>query len=149
MTLHLEDRRRLRALAQPAEPKRDLWPGIAARIASESRARRRIPWLALAASLAGIAVLSCAIGFGMFRADTSSRIARTSSHVHAIAATDNHARWKPSDPRLRGAAIELRAAQGELQQALAIAPHSEYLQHLLQQTEQQKTRLRHLDLGAG
>lgn len=145
MNLHFEDRQKLRALAQPVEPQRDLWPAIAARIETQSRApHRRMQWLALAASFACAAVIVGVVGI---RALHSPQPATSPAQI--AAAANPPARWKPSDPRLRGAAVELSAAQGELQQALAIAPHSEYLQRLLQNTEHQQSRLRRLDVGAG
>jgi hypothetical protein len=145
MNLHFEDRQKLRALAQPVEPQRDLWPAIAARIDSQARApRRRMQWLAVAASFACVAALVGVIGVRMLH---STRPATTPAQIAAAANTTPH--WKPSDPRLRGAAVELRAAQGELQQALAIAPHSPYLQRLLQNTEHQQSRLRRLETDAG
>ncbi|HET6905967.1 MAG TPA: hypothetical protein VFH52_03345 [Rhodanobacteraceae bacterium] len=144
MNLHFEDRQKLRALAQPVEPQRDLWPAIAARIETRSRTpRRRMQWLAVAASFACAAVIIGAIGV---RALHSPQAA---SPAQIAAAANTPVRWKPSDPRLRGAAVELRAAQGELQQALAIAPNSPYLQRLLQNTEHQQSRLRRLDVSAG
>jgi len=145
MTLHFEDRRKLRALAQPAEPQRDLWPAIAARIETQARvARRRMQWLAVAASLACVAVIVGGIGIRVLHSPPPA-----TSQAQIAAAANASVRWKPNDPRLRGAAVELRAAQGELQQALAIAPHSEYLQRLLQSTEHQQSRLSRLDLDAG
>jgi hypothetical protein len=145
MNLHFEDRQKLRALAQPVEPQRDLWPAIAARIDTRSRApHRRMQWLAVAAALACAAVIVGTIGIRMAHSPQPA-----SPHARIAAAANTTTRWKPDDPRLRGAAVELRAAQGELQQALAIAPHSEYLQRLLQNTEHQQSRLRHLDVGTG
>ncbi|HET6912303.1 MAG TPA: hypothetical protein VFH71_03040 [Rhodanobacteraceae bacterium] len=145
MNLHFEDRQKLRALAQPVEPQRDLWAGIAARIETPSRApHRRMQWLAIAASFACAAVIVGVISVRMLH---SSQPAASPAQIAAAANTP--ARWKPSDPRLRGAAVELRAAQGELQQALAIAPNSPYLQRLLQSTEHQQSRLRRLETDAG
>lgn len=151
--LTLEDRQRLRALAQPVGPQRDLWPAIAARLETPSRApRRRYAWFAIAASLAGVALLPGAIATRLFQADKGHLVAAAQSQHPAavLAAADNSIpRWNPGDPRLRGAAIELRAAQGELKQALAIAPHSDYLERLLDRTQRQQARLQHLDLDAG
>lgn len=145
MNLHFEDRQKLRALAQPVEPQRDLWPAIAARIETQSRAPHRpMQWLALAASFACAAVIVGAVGVHRLH---SPQPATTPAQIAAAANTA--ARWKPSDPRLRGAAVELRAAQGELQQALAIAPNSPYLQRLLHNTEHQQSRLRRLETDAG
>lgn len=145
MNLHFEDRQKLRALAQPVEPGRDLWPAIAARIETQARApRRRAHWIAVAAAFACTAVIIGTVAIRMAHAPRPAI-----SQAQVAAATNTPVRWKPNDPRLRGAAVELSAAQGELQQALAIAPHSPYLQRLLQSTEHQQSRLRHLDLDAG
>lgn len=152
MNLHFEDRQKLRALAQAVEPPHDLWPAIAARIDAQPReARRRYSWLAVAASFAGVAILAGAIGFQAARTNTNSPsiTAQSSTNARLVATSRGAQAWHPADPRLRGAAVELHAAQGELRQALAIAPHSPYLQQLLDNTEYQQSRLRHLDLGAG
>ncbi|MGH8211618.1 MAG: hypothetical protein ACREPP_00120 [Rhodanobacteraceae bacterium] len=149
MNLHFEDRRKLRALAQPVEPARDLWPQISARIESQPHAsRRRFHWLALAASVAGVAVLAGVIGIrAMQGARATMAAAHPESFIAASDRTGNH--WKPADPRLRGAAVELRAAQGELKQALAIAPRADYLQQLLERTERQQSHLQRLEHEAG
>lgn len=104
-------------------------------------------WLALAASVAGVAVLAGIIGIRLVH---DRPMQSTTFHSTAPLA-DVHAAggWKPADPRLRGAAIELRAAQGELQQAMAMAPHADYLQQLLQHTERQQSRLQRLERDAG
>jgi hypothetical protein len=86
----------------------------------------------LAASLAAVTVLAV----GLMR--------------HAPAGTGWSAQlasappWKPDDPRLAGAAIELSAARYELRQALQHAPNSLALQRLLERTEQQQSALRQL-----
>ena len=152
MNLHFEDRQKLRALARPVEPQRDLWPQIAARIETAPRGRRPLPgWLATAASLAGVAILSAAIGFGIMHSAGAPHTADAPAQDAArMASTGNGVpSWNPHDPRLRGAAVELHAAQGELQQALAMTPHSASLQRLLDDTRAQQARLRHLDLDAG
>lgn len=152
MTLHFEDRQRLRVLAQPVLPQHDLWPAIAAHLDVSSRKpRSRLGWLAVAAALSGVAILAGVIGIRTLRSDSVAQSSAAQSHAQMrTAATDRNARsWHPNDPRLRGAAVELRAAQGELQQALAIAPHSPYLQRLLDNTQQQQTRLRRMNVDAG
>jgi len=60
-----------------------------------------------------------------------------------------HTNWKPNDPRLTGAAVELDAARMELTQAMQDSPQSEALQRLLQKTERQRDRLRTIDKQAG
>ena len=148
MNLHFEDRQKLHLLAQPVKPTHDLWPQIAARIASPARPpQRRTQWLALAASVAGVAVLASVVGLRLMH----DRATQSATFHSAAPLADVHAAggWKPADPRLRGAAIELHAAQGELQQAMAMAPHADYLQQLLQHTERQQSRLQRLERDAG
>ena len=149
MNLHFEDRQKLRGLAQPVEPARDLWPRISARIESQPRtSQRRLHWMALAASIIGVAVLAGVIGI---RAMQGGHAPVAAAHPGALIAASGQTgkHWKPVDPRLRGAAVELRAAQGELKQALAIAPHADYLQQLLERTERQQSHLQRLEHEAG
>ncbi len=135
-----EWRRQLRELRQPRAPNRDLWPAIDAALADAAvaptattgtrppRPRRRLLGAGLAASL----VLACGVGW---------RLLHTPTHDAATATTST---WKPTDPRLAGAAIELDAARMELELAILQAPDSAALQRLLQRTEQQQAQLRHL-----
>ncbi|MEO6800761.1 MAG: hypothetical protein ABI178_12555 [Rhodanobacter sp.] len=140
-----EWRRQLRALRQPQTPDRDLWPLIEAALddapvahktiagaAARTRSSGRKRWL-LRASLAASLVLACAVGWHMLPALTG----KTSG---VVASTT----WKPADPRLAGAAIELDAARLELELAIQQAPDSAALQRLLHRTEQQQMQLRHL-----
>ena len=126
----------LAALRQPVSPPPALWQRIEQHIeASTSRVRTRhaaTPWL-LAASLAAVTFLALGV----------SHQRPPPNWAHATPA------WKPTDPRLAGAAIELNAAQLELRQALRQAPSSAALQQLLQRTERQQARLRHFELEAG
>ncbi|MGA0586282.1 hypothetical protein ACO2Q2_03985 [Dyella sp. KRB-257] len=140
-----EWRRQLRELRQPRAPRRDLWADIEralehpvpasgphARIAASSRTA----WL-FAVGLAAVTVL--AVGL--------TRLPPATAPVWAdLAAVPA---WKPDDPRLAGAAIELTAAQYELRQALQQSPDSAALQRLLERTEQQESRLRQLGRDAG
>lgn len=141
-----EWRRQLRDLRQPQAPRRDLWADIeqaintASQASAPAAARRHggsgTSWF-LAIGLAAATVL--AIGLARLQP------------TMAPAATDlaKTATWKPDDPRLAGAAIELSAAQIELRQAIEQAPDSTALQRLLQRTEQQQSRLRQLGHDAG
>lgn len=133
--------RQMRSLNQPVVPHRDLWAGIEARLdeapaaATASRRHRAHPWL-MAAAIAGVAVLGGGIGL----------------HLVAPTASDGMAsapRWKPSDPRLSGAAVELDAARMELTQAMQDSPDSAALQRLLIRTERQRDRLRTFEKQAG
>lgn len=137
-----EWRRQLRELRAPVAPPHDLWARIDATlepVAPAARASKRPGWL-LAASFAGLSLL--AVGLSQRQGALLNR-----PQVTATAAAQ--APWKPGDPRLAGAAIELDAARMELRQALEQAPHSPALQRLLSRTRQQQSRLRQLDQQAG
>ena len=138
-----EWRRQLRELRAPVAPRHDLWSGIEAALTTGAPATRRSwsrpAWL-LAASFAGLSLL--AVGLTL-------RQGRLIDHAQPSAVVATHATWKPDDPRLAGAAIELDAADLELKQALEQAPHSPALQRLLSRTRQQQSRLRQLDQQAG
>ncbi|OOG66287.1 hypothetical protein B0E46_02080 [Rhodanobacter sp. B04] len=143
-----EWRRQLRDLHQPLTPQRDLWVAIdaaldatdAARATAipEQRPARPLRWL-LASGLAASLLLAGALGWHALR------------HAPAAAALASTATtpWKPADPRLAGAAIELDAAHMELQLAIQQAPDSPALQRLLDRTEHQQMQLRQLAGHAG
>lgn len=127
-----------RALDVPVEPGRDLWPGIAARIAAVAPRRRRSPRLMLAAASAAAALVVGGVG------------ARLLLEAAANApAAGKEARWNPHDPRLAGAAIELDAARYELRQALDESPKAAFLHRLIDRTERQQVRLQQLEHRAG
>ncbi len=139
----LEWHRQMRALRQPVSPRRDLWADIEARLDADGpaaettpRAPRRQAWL-LAASFAGLSLLAVALNH--------QRVAESPVSLEARAVDI----WKPSDPRLAGAAVELDAARMELQQAMQQAPHSPALQRLLDRTEKRQSQLRQLERQAG
>ena len=102
-----------------------------AKLAASSQA-----WL-LAASFAGLSLLAVALNH--------QRVAESPVSLEARAVDI----WKPSDPRLAGAAVELDAARMELQQAMQQAPHSPALQRLLDRTEKRQSQLRQLERQAG
>lgn len=147
-----EWRRQMRDLRQPLAPQRNLWASIDAALDAaertqapadpttrEPRSAHRRRWL-IAASLAASLLLAGGIGWRTLRAPTAAPIAGN---------TKAPASWKPSDPRLAGAAVELDAARMELQLAIQQAPDSPSLQRLLGRTEQQQTQLRQLANQAG
>ena len=134
-----EWRRQLRELRQPQVPNRDLWPAIDAALdgatvahPSITRARPRRRWLLGAGLAAALAVAGSLGRHLVVQAPTDTASTTASSH------------WKPSDPRLTGAAIELDAARMELELAIRQAPDSAALQRLLQRTEQQQSQLRRM-----
>lgn len=145
-------RPRLRDLRQPLNPPDELWASIHARLdelaplqvappAAKAqppsvRRRRRLGAVGLAASI----VLSAAVGwYGLRPAAAPMPVISAATFAH----------WKPADPRLAGATIELDAARMELRQALQQAPHSAALQRLLTRTERQQARLQQLGREAG
>ena len=147
-----EWRRQMRDLRQPLTPQRDLWASLdtalddAERVGAHTiqaspvhQPRHRQRWL-IAASLAASVLLAAGLGWHRLQTPTATPIARVSTAP---------ASWKPTDPRLAGAAIELDAARMELQMAIQQAPHSPALQRLLDRTELQQTQLRQLANQAG
>ena len=144
--------RQMRDLNQPAAPRDDLWARIDAALDDDAsqnvtplptpRARHRQVWAA-AASIAAVVVLACGIAWHMHT------LPRQAPAVAASIPTHESAPWKPSDPRLAGAALELDAARMELQQAIQQAPDSPALQRLLERTHAQQNYLRELEKQAG
>lgn len=138
--------RQTRALNQPAPPARDLWPDIAARLGAPvatapARPRRNLlPW-AMAASLTALSLLAGGLSLRQAQAPATG--------YAVLAPATQDARWKPSDPRLSGAAIELDAAHSELTQAMQQAPRAAFLQRLLDRTNQQRNRLERFEHEAG
>jgi len=133
--------RQMRSLNRPVVPHRDLWAGIDSRLDQAAapaarRAHRARPWL-MAAAIAGVAILGGGLGLHLAAPVSDGGIA-ASGHA-----------WKPTDPRLTGAAVELDAARMELTQAMQDSPDSAALQRLLQRTERQRDRLRNFDKQAG
>jgi hypothetical protein len=133
--------RQMRSLNRPVTPHRDLWADIDARLdtaapaAAVPRRRRAQPWL-MAAAIAGVAVLGGGIGLHLVNPTANDGMASTQA-------------WKPTDPRLSGAAVELDAAHMELTQAIKDSPDSPALQRLLLRTERQRDRLRNFEKQAG
>lgn len=147
-----EWRRQLRNLHEPLTPQRDLWVSIDAAIDDAELARaptipptpfhqpsHRQRWL-MAAGLAASLLLVGGIGWHRLQAPSTRSVA---------GAKPSSTGWKPADPRLAGAAIELDAARMELQLAIQQAPDSAALQRLLSRTEQQQMQLRQLTNQAG
>lgn len=145
--------RQMRELNQPVAPRNDLWARIDAALEETAptdvpvatpikRARHRFIW-AMAASVAAVVVLAGGLVW-----HTQHAIPAEAPSVAQNAGGDNTP-WKPSDPRLAGAAVQLDAARMELQQAMQQAPDSPALQRLLQRTDAQQALLRDLEKHAG
>jgi anti-sigma-K factor RskA len=131
--------RQMRSLRTPEAPSRDLWAAIDQRLDQTPATRSRHQWtrrLAVAAAIFGVAIFSGSIAL---------RLAAPSESTSAASST----RWKPDDPRLAGAAVELSAAHSELTQAMHDAPDSPALRRILDRTQRQQERLRQLDRQAG
>ncbi|MFC4764079.1 hypothetical protein [Dyella koreensis] len=142
----LEWHRQMRALREPVSPRRDMWPDIEAALDANAGARipparvsRRQAWL-LAAGFAGLSLLAGGLNLQLQRTQQAEAPASDIASV---------AHWKPADPRLAGAAVELDAARMELQQAIQQAPHSPALQRLLDRTEKRQLQLRQMENQAG
>ena len=141
--------RQTRALREPVSPRHDLWAGIDAALdaanttSSVSAARRawRQPqnWL-IAASFVGLSLFAGSLAVHLRD--------RTLANATATTSTDA-GRWRPNDPRLAGAAVELDAANMELRQAIEQSPDSPALQRLLLRTQKQQSQLRQMEHQAG
>lgn len=151
-----EWRRQMRDLRQPLTPQRDLWSSVDAVLDDaertqtpanlalrEPRPTHRRRWL-IAAGLAASLLLAGGIGWRVLQTPTT-----TTTTTTVAGNTKASGNWKPSDPRLAGAAVELDAARMELQLAIQQAPDSASLLRLLGRTEQQQTQLRLLANQAG
>lgn len=146
-----EWRRQLRDLRQPITPQRDLWASIDAVLDDAERSGESEPALrqprhsrrwSMAVGVAASALLVGGLGWHLLQVQAPTATPVASSKT-------DPARWKPTDPRLAGAAVELDAAQMELHLAIQQAPDSQALQRLLDRTELQQTQLRQLAKRAG
>jgi hypothetical protein len=163
--------RQMRDLNQPVAPRNDLWARIDAALDENAapadvaaptpirRARHGRVW-AMAAGFAAVAVLAGGVAWHMRAAQQVPQAAPLTAQVQNVPMQNAPLQrlqmrnaqmqgWKPNDPRLAGAAIELGAARMELQQAIQQAPDSPALQRLLQRTDAQQARLRELEKQAG
>jgi len=157
-------RNQMRKLEQPAEPAHDLWPAIAARIATATpharsgASRRTLHWFALAASL----VVAIGAALVAFRAPhdadppVSASVptqAAPAQSVATTAATDlppTALDWsQPSDPVLAATAAHLDIASAELQDALEQRPDAVFLVGLLNRTNAMRLRLMRKAPNAG
>lgn len=138
-----EWRRQMRELQQAHAPRRDLWPAIDAALdLAVAHPPARTTWRRTLAGVAVAASLLLVVGVGWHQWFAPSAPVES-------AGTTGHADWKPADPRLAGAAIELDAARLELQLAIEQAPDSAALHRLLRHTERQQAQLRQLADRAG
>lgn len=145
-------RRQLRDLRQPQSPRRELWDGIACAL-DDTAAEITVSDLNMGDPPApprrrGLVAAACIIAASLLLGGTGWRLLHAPAPAIALAPGASPS-WKPADPRLAGAAIELSAARMELQQALRQAPDSASLQRLLVRTERQQSLLHQLAHAAG
>jgi hypothetical protein len=134
-----------RMLKRPVEPSHELWPEIAARLTPHTRSARSprsrwLPW-AMAATLAAVSVFAGTLVWQQ-HANQATHLA---AHVAPTAVTP----WKPRDPHLVGAAIELNVARDQLARAIHDAPDDTYLRDMLAHANAQVRRLKQLPQRAG
>jgi hypothetical protein len=164
-------RNQMRKQAEAVEPSRDLWPAIAARLATTAASHRRsrrsqIGWLAIAATLvvAGGAGLTAYRWQRAVRAPAPVAItaidaqpvdaqpiaaqpaASTSATAPELTALD----WAmPDDPALAASAQNLDNASAQLQDALEQRPDAVFLVGLLNRTNSMRLRLLRKSPNAG
>ena len=141
-------RSELRKLGGDAQPQRDLWPQIAARIAVRPATQRWRMGLGLAATM----IVACGVAAIAWR--TQSRVAEPIAAVAptheaaGIAADSAPLAWAvPTNPVLATAARDLDAANVQLQRAIEQNPRAVFLVGLLNRTNDQRIRLLRLTAG--
>lgn len=135
-------RNELRKLGGDAQPQRDLWPQIAARIAVRPATSRWRMGLGLAATVLVAAGVS-ALAWRSQSANTISIAAMMPAHGATGLAADNAPlAWAvPDNPALAAASRDLDGASVQLQQALEEHPQAVFLVGLLNRTNAQRMRL--------
>jgi hypothetical protein len=167
MNNEFEWRNQMRKHAEAVEPAHDLWPAIAARLAttaaSQRRSRRsRIGWLAIAATLvvaggAGLtayrwqrAVPVSAPVPAMTAMDVQSVAVQPAANPGAPAPELTALDWAvPDDPALAATAQNLDNASAQLQDALEQRPDAVFLVGLLNRTNSMRLRLLRKSPNAG
>jgi uncharacterized protein HemY len=126
----------MRHLGGGVEPANDLWPNIAAQIASRPTARQNNWQIAFALA----ATLVIALGAGLAAQRGNWQTLSADSHVAPIAPTAMD--WaQPRDAKLAAAARDLDNASANLQQALEQRPDAVFLVGLLNRANGQRMRL--------
>lgn len=135
-------RSELRKLGADAQPQRDLWPQIAARIAVRPATQRWRMGLGLAATM----IVACGVAAIAWR--TQSRgaepIAAAAPSRAAVGLAGDSAplAWAvPANPVLATAARDLDVANVQLQRAIERNPRAVFLVGLLNRTNDQRMRL--------
>jgi hypothetical protein len=132
----------LRKLGGDAEPRHDLWPQIAARIAVRPATQRWRMGLGLAATLI-VASGVAALAWRAQSVNTTPLAATAPARGTADFAADNAPlAWAvPANPALAAASRDLDSASVQLQQALETHPQAVFLVGLLNRTNAQRIRL--------
>jgi hypothetical protein len=161
-----ELRQRLRDLRMAREPGRDLWPGIAAGLATAPQRSARSWWpLAMAAALAGAIGLGLVLDGprperGIAAAGPSAtpwtlgeaRVLNADYEGALTQALGRNPRERPREllsPDLAAADAVLESAQGEIEQALEMDPDSVYLLDLLRRTHARRLDVARLHAQVG
>ena len=133
MNTEFQWRSQMRQLGGGVEPAHDLWPGIAAQIATRATRQSR---LQIAFALAATLVIALGAGLVAQRGNWQT----LDSHTAALAPTAMD--WaRPHDARLAAAARDLDDASAQLQQALEQHPDAVFLVGLLNRANGQRMRL--------
>lgn len=143
--------RQTRALREPVSPRRDLWPAIDAALDAANETTPDVPARRTGHQLQGWLLAASFAGLSLFAGSLAVRLRERPLETAATTPTvpQDVDRWRPSDPRLAGAAVELDAASMELRQAMEQAPDSPALQRLLYRTQKQQSQLRQMEHQAG
>lgn len=142
-------RSELHKLGADAQPQRDLWPQIAARIAVRPATQRWRMGLGMAAAL----IVACGVGALAWRTQhrASYPVVASASNAEPGISTDSAPlAWAvPANPALAVAARDLDSASVQLQQALEQHPRAVFLVGLLNRTNDQRMRLLRQENSAG
>ncbi len=164
-------RNQMRKQAEAVEPGHDLWPAIAARLATTTASHRRsrrsqIGWLAIAATLVVAGGASLTAWRWQRAAPMPAPVAVTASDSQQVAAQPIAAQpvanstapapeltaldWAvPDDPALAATAQNLDNASAQLQDALEQRPDAVFLVGLLNRTNSMRLRLLRKPPNAG
>ena len=136
----------LRALRQDMPPTRDLWPGIAARLATSPRhqapARPRRPWTPFA--LAASVLLAVTVTWQLQQAPTGDPLiqreaaALTRDYAGALAQLD---RRGPAPPEIVPALHTLDESAAQIRRAIATEPNAHFLLDQLRRTYARRLEL--------
>ena len=136
MSTEFQWRSQMRQLGGSVEPVHDLWPAIAAQIATRPTARQQR--LQVAFAIAATLVIALGAGFVAQRGNWQDLSAASRVAATAPTAMD----WaQPRDIKLAAAARDLDEASAQLQQALEQHPDAVFLVGLLNRANGQRMRL--------